>query len=68
MQIHTTPARACGWRCLVDIFDGMFSDCYSVYKVATSVDAPYAEIVFYSLMNTVLGTIYYEIMLHILSG
>lgn len=34
-----------------------YDSCASMWlEVATSVDAPYAEIVFYSLMNTVLGT------------
>lgn len=34
----------------------VFDSCKSMWlEVATSVDAPYAEIVFYSLMNTVLG-------------
>jgi hypothetical protein len=34
-----------------------YDSCKSLWlEVATSVDAPYAEIVFYSLMNTVLGT------------
>ena len=33
-----------------------FDTCGSLWlEVATSVDAPYAEIVFYSLINTVLG-------------
>ena len=33
-----------------------YDSCASLWlEVATSVDAPYAEIVFYSLMNTVLG-------------
>jgi hypothetical protein len=33
-----------------------YDSCASMWlEVATSVDAPYAEIVFYSLMNTVLG-------------
>lgn len=33
-----------------------YDSCKSMWlEVATSVDAPYAEIVFYSLMNTVLG-------------
>lgn len=33
-----------------------YDACASMWlEVATSVDAPYAEIVFYSLMNTVLG-------------
>ena len=34
-----------------------YDSCASMWlEVATSVDAPYAELVFYSLMNTVLGT------------
>jgi hypothetical protein len=34
-----------------------YDPCKSLWlEVATSADAPYAEIVFYSLMNTVLGT------------
>ena len=33
-----------------------YDNCASYWlEVATSADAPYAEIVFYSLMNTVLG-------------
>ena len=33
-----------------------YDSCKSMWlEVATSVDAPYAEIVFYSLINTVLG-------------
>lgn len=36
-----------------------YDSCQSLWlEVATSADAPYAEIVFYSLMNTVLGMIY----------
>lgn len=36
-----------------------FDTCGSLWlEVATSVDAPYAEIVFYSLINTVLGTLH----------
>lgn len=35
-----------------------YDSCASMWlEVATSVDAPYAELIFYSLMNTVLGTL-----------
>jgi hypothetical protein len=34
-----------------------YDTCHSLWlEVATSADTPYAEIVFYSLMNVVLGT------------
>jgi hypothetical protein len=43
-----------------------YDSCKSLWlEVATSADAPYADLVFYSLMNTVLGFAIYELYISI---